>query len=361
MTAPSPRKLPWPIRVVLVEDSVTQREALKACLESEKDIRVVGEARNGKEGIEKTLAMKPDVVVTDVWMPEATGLDLVRAVLAQTGIPIVVVSASFDKREVDTAFECLAAGAVATMEKPDGPTYQAIPGMGAELRATVREFAGVEIRVRRLFPSRRPPGLLVPDVSRARAPRIIGIAASTGGPFILSEILRALPADYPIPILLVQHISPGFEPGFADWLGRQVQAPVQIALRGERAVAPGIYIAPQGRHLMIENAGILELAPPELDDIHVPSADRLFLSLASAYGARAAGVILTGMGEDGVNGLARIHEAGGRVVAQDEESSVVWGMPGSAVRRGVVDDVLDPSGIAAWLLTFRQYAIESAS
>lgn len=361
------------IRVVLAEDSVTQREVLRRVIEEDGDIRVVAEGRNGREGLEKTLALRPDVVVTDVWMPEMNGLQMIRAILKEVGVPIIVVSATLQKNQIDLAFECLEAGAATAIEKPEGPTLIHLKEMGGELRRTIRAYSTMKILRRRLpapgsvreaFVS--PPRLsIAPSVSgqidvNASVKRdilsrsgyddihVIGIVASTGGPPVLTAILSALPADFSIPILIVQHISAGFEEGFVHWLSQKSTLPVSLVSNGT-PIVPGIFFGPNGRHLTVGRKGRISLESPEPQDLHVPSGNRLLTSLAEIYADRAAGIVLTGMGDDGAAGLKLMFEKGARTVAQDEASSLIWGMPGMAVKRGAAQMQMDPAQIAEWM------------
>lgn len=342
------------IRVVLVEDSVTQREVLRRAMEQDGDILVVAEGRNGREGLAKTLEIRPDVVVTDVWMPEMNGLQMIRAILRERGVPIIVVSATLQKNQINLAFECLEAGAATAMEKPEGPTLIHLKEMGAELRRTIRAYSTMKILRRRLpvpgsvrevstLPPRLPSAPGVPGQVD-----VIGIVASTGGPPVLTEILSSLPADFSIPILIVQHISAGFEEGFVNWLSQKSALPVSLVANGA-PIGPGIFLGPNGRHLTVGRKGRVSLEPPDPQDLHVPSGNRLMASLAEIYGDRAAGVVLTGMGDDGADGLKLMFQKGARTVAQDEASSLIWGMPGEAVKRGAAQMQMDTPQIAAWL------------
>ncbi|MBI4179289.1 response regulator [bacterium] len=342
------------IRVVLVEDSVTQREVLRRVMEEDGDIQVVAEGRNGREGLEKTLALQPDVVVTDVWMPELNGLRMIRAILKEVGVPIIVVSATLQKNQIDLAFECLEAGAVTAIEKPDGATLIHLKKMGGELRRTIRAYSTMKILRRRLpapgsvREASAPPPRLPSSPAVPGQVDVVGMVASTGGPPVLTEILSALPADYSIPILVVQHISAGFEEGFVNWLSQKTALPVSLVANGT-SIGPGIFFGPNGRHLTLGRKGRISLEPPDPRDLHVPSGNRLLSSLAESCGNRAAGVVLTGMGDDGAEGLKLMFQKGARTAAQDEASSLIWGMPGEAVKRGAAQMRMDPAQIAAWL------------
>lgn len=341
---------------------MTQREVLRRVLEEERDIAVAAEGRNGREGLERALAVRPDVVVADVWMPEMDAEAMTRAILAELGVPIVVISERFARDGRDMAVACLAAGALMAIEKPRGPAIAHLAAMGGELRRAVRDVA--EIRIRRRSASSSQPGATSAaslDEAAAHGTEIaaIGIAASTGGPQVLTEILGALPAEYPIPILLVQHISAGFEMGFCRWLSDETRLPIRLA-RPALPLQPGVTLARQGAHMILGRDDRLALVDPCPGEYYAPSADPLFRSLADALGASAAGVVLSGMGEDGAAGLEKLRASGGVTIAQSEETSLIWGMPGAAVKRGAALVQASPPEIAAFLARLPDRALRAA-
>ncbi|MEK8022544.1 MAG: chemotaxis protein CheB [Candidatus Hydrogenedentota bacterium] len=351
-----------PIRVLLVEDSVTQREILRRILEEEHDIQVVSEARNGMEGVAQARSHAPEVIVTDAWMPELDGAGMTLAILAERGVPIVVISEKFVKEGRNLAVECLAAGALVALEKPAGPAIAHLHAMGGNLRRTVRELSGIRIR-RRLPAQSRKAGddvALRALLNNGRPIEVVGIASSTGGPPALAELLGALPPDFEIPLLLVQHISAGFEVGFCAWLGEHIQLPIRLA-QPRAPLHPGVTLARQGAHMILDYDGQIAFAPARDGEYHVPSADRLFDSLADVMGDRALGVVLTGMGSDGARGLARMREAGARTIAQSEETSLIWGMPGEAVRSGAAMGQASPRAIGELLIPAARPQCRAAS
>jgi len=344
------------IRVVVAEDSPTARGLLVAILAADPEIEVVGEAADGVEAVALTRRLRPNVVTMDIQMPRMDGLQATKQIMTEVPTPVVVVSTLIE-RDIRTSMDSLRAGALAVLQKlvgPDAPTFDA---EAKRLRDTVKAMA--EVKVVRHWPPRSP----VPDRPR-RGPRragpsLVTIAASTGGPAALSVILRALPADFPLPILVVQHIAIGFAPGLAEWLGTLCALKVRVAQHGARPRPGEVLIAPDDRHLGLARDGTLEITnePPVLG--FRPSGNYLFSAAARALGPAACAVVLTGMGTDGVEGLRELRAAGGQVVAQDEASSVVFGMPGAAVAAGLADEVLPLSEIAGWLT--RAVAAEDTS
>ena len=341
------------IRVLIVDDSPVVRTILVSMLESVPGFDVVGEAKDGEEAVRLTARLRPDVITMDIRMPRLNGLEATRQIMRATPTPIVVVASSVYESDLNIAFNAVEAGALTVVEKPRGLSEADFDLVRDQLVTTVRLMSDVQVVT--LWSSdqqatqltRRPVRLGA--VGPAARPELIAIGASTGGPGILHQILRGLPSDFSIPILVVQHITPGFGPGFAHWLGSVTPLKVAIAQEGER-LAPGrVYLAPDDMHMMVTKGGLIRLDHSEPVSGRRPSATRLFESAAKTYGPSAWGIVLSGMGEDGVDGLAAVRRAGGHVIAQSEESCVVFGMPKVAVERGVVDQVLAPDDIASTL------------
>jgi two-component system chemotaxis response regulator CheB len=330
-----------PIRVLVVDDSPAQRRMLVAMLESDKELQVVGWAADGAGAVQTVARFRPNVIVMDLRMPVMDGVEAARQIMRATPVPIVLVTATGavqDRALVDDAVD---AGVLSVVSKPS-PGADGQSGVRALLR-TVKSMAGVKV-VRRV---------VLTEPSRPRQPesrpRLVAIGASTGGPQTLQKLLGALPAGFPLPTLLVQHIAPGFEAGLVDWLRPQCAVPIQIAVDGARPTAPGIYVATAGRHLVVRG-GVLVLTDDEPVTGHRPSATVLFDSVAREYRGAAVGVLLTGMGEDGAAGLRTLKAQGAITVAQDEATSIVFGMPAAAISMGVVDHVLSPERIASLLV-----------
>lgn len=343
------------INVLVVEDSAVIREFLVHILESDPDIAVIATARNGEEAVGMAQQRHPDVITMDIHMPKMNGLEATRRIMETSPIPIVIVSGSQDVGEMGTTFDAMNAGALAILPRPAGvghPDYQA---MVQHMVQTVKLMSEVKIvrrwaRMRNSASPSLPPRPGVPTLAEKSPLRVVGIGASTGGPSAIEMILAALPKSFPVPILIVQHISPGFVGGLAQWLSKSSCLPVHVATHGELPLAGHAYIAPDGFHMKIEREGriILTRDPPE----HGlrPSVSSLFRSICEAYGREAVAGLLTGMGRDGAEELRRLKEKGAITFAQDKDSSVVHGMPGEAVRLGAATLVLSLEKIAPMLI-----------
>lgn len=329
------------MRVLIAEDSAVARELLVLLLEGDPAIEVVGAVHDGAEAVERAESLRPDVVLMDVHMPRLNGYDATRLIMARAPVPIVMVSATVDPAEMASSFEALAVGAVALVPKPAGPGHPEHEATVGRLLQTVKSMAEVPV-VRRWAARRTPPPAPVPS----RAVRVLAIGASTGGPQVIAQLMRELPAAFDPPILIVQHIAAGFVQGLAEWLARMTTLAVKVAVSGDPIRPRTVYVAPEGAHLEVGGARTLLLVPPAESDRIVPSVDRLFRSVAKIYGSDAAGVLLTGMGRDGAAGLLELRRAGAVTIAQDEASSVVFGMPGEAVKLGAAEWVLSPDQIS---------------
>jgi two-component system chemotaxis response regulator CheB len=338
------------MRVVVAEDSPTARALLvEILLRDPMGIRVIGEAGNGLAALELTRRLRPDVVTMDLRMPILDGVEAIRRIMIEVPTPVVVVS-DRDVLSVETSMNALKAGALAVIEKHPGPAADGFEESCRELLQTVRLMAGVKV-IRR-FPVHVPFAALP---ARAAGPRerfrAILIAASTGGPAALQTILGSLkPSALPVPIFVVQHIAKGFVGGLATWLNSATRLRVKVAGLDELAEPGVVYIAPDDRHLELGGTGLVHLSSGPPVGGFRPSGTTLFASAARAMGRGALGVILTGMGRDGVDGLRELKAAGGRILAQDEASSTVYGMPAAAAEAGLADEILPLEGIAERLL-----------
>lgn len=334
------------IRVLVAEDSPTARELLVALIGAEADMQVVGQARDGREAVEAVLRLRPDVLTMDVHMPLLDGFEATRRVMTECPTPIVIVSASLDVRDVETSMRALRAGALAILPKPVGPSAPGFERESRELVATVRAMS--QVRVVRRWAER--PARQASEPKRTRRPRLLAIAASTGGPAAIQSVLSGLPPGFPAPIVLVQHIATGFLRGFAAWLDGCTPFRARVGADG-MALAPGtVYVAPDDLQTGVASDGVLRLSAEALVDGFRPSASHLFASAAEAFGADSVCVVLTGMGRDGTAGLRAVRERGGTILAQDEESCVVYGMPRAAIEAGLADEVLPLQAIAPRLI-----------
>lgn len=337
------------IRVVVAEDSSTVRELLVGILELDPEIRVIGQAKDGAEAVELVASLKPDLVTMDVHMPVMDGFEATKQIMIRAPTPIVIVSSSTSQREVELSLNAMRAGALTAVGKPDNPGSSEFETRSAHLVSTIKAMAQVKVVRRWAHP---PLGTRAARGSRpgtAAATRLVAVAASTGGPAVLQQILSSLSGDFPVPIVVVQHVAVGFVAGLADWLNGSCNLHVKVAEQGERLERRTVYFAPDGLHLGVSGDARVALADSPPVNGFRPSGTYLFESAARAYGSALVAVILTGMGTDGVAGLRAVKSAGGRVIAQDEASSVVYGMPGEAVRSGVADTVLPIEEIAVHL------------
>ncbi|MHB8630043.1 MAG: chemotaxis-specific protein-glutamate methyltransferase CheB [Aggregatilineales bacterium] len=350
-----------PTRVLIVEDSPTQRLALTRLIESAPDLTVCGQAADGEEAIRLAEELRPDVISMDVLMPRLDGLNATRRIMAVCPTPIVVVSSVSASRD---AMEILRAGALAAVEKPPAPTASDYAVRCAEIIRLLRLMSAVRV-IRHWSPdgTRAPhPTALLSDsgtgplrpilssgpMLRFR-PTIVGIGASAGGPGALATILSRLPADFPLPIMIVQHLSAEFVPGLAEWLDRSCPLTVRLAAAGEVPVPGTVYVAPGNTHLRLGTDRALVLDSRTGSYRHCPAVDALFESFADSYGAQAIGVVLTGMGDDGALGLRAMRNVGAHTIAQDEASCVVFGMPGAAIAQGAAEFILPLTAISGAL------------
>jgi two-component system chemotaxis response regulator CheB len=341
------------IRVLVVDDSATARGLLVKILESDPEIQIVGEAGDGLEAVALTQRFRPDLVTMDIHMPRLDGLEATKEIMITAPTPIVIVTASTRAGEVARSMDLLALGALDVLVKPPGP---AAPGFADEARRLV-EVVKTMSQVKVVRHWRAIPAAPVRTAS-ARKPRprrgepktrVVAVAASTGGPAALNDLLGNLPGDLPASLLIVQHIAHGFTAGLAAWLNDGTEPCVKVAEEGEPLAPSTVYFAPEDRHLGVSVRGTVDLSTAPPVGGFRPSGTFLFEAAARTFGASAVAVILTGMGDDGVAGLRAVRQAGGRVIAQDQASSAVFGMPGAAVAAGLADEVLPPNEIAARL------------
>jgi len=325
-----------PIRTLVAEASSANRALLVGALRSDPDIEVVGEARSGLEAVEMTKKLLPDIVTMDVRMPQLDGFEATRQIMVESPTPIVVVSSSVDVRDVEASMHALRAGALTVVPMPEGPESPAFEETTRRFVETVKSLS--QVKVVRRWP-RRETGSEAPAPTVANArPRVVAIGASTGGPAAISRILSELPGDFPVPILVVQHISRGFIEGVAAWMNTAGALRVKVAQDGEPLEARKVYLAPDGRHLGVApDRRTIRISDEAPIGGFRPSATHLFESVAKTFGSAAVAVILTGMGRDGVDGLRKVREEGGHIIGQDEKTAVVYGMPGAAADAGLVD------------------------
>lgn len=348
------------LRVLVVEDSLTVRKRLCEVLTGDPGIEVIGEAEDGKQGIELCLALRPDVITLDMMLPVMSGLAATEYLMAYCPTPILIVSSSTNRGELFKTYEALSAGAVEVMEKPkadeaEGEWERQFLSM-VKVVARVKVLTHVRGKLGQLrdaamtspplpMASYAPPARPVQFTGSTRC-QVVALGASTGGPGAIVNILHAIPAGFPLPILLVIHIGEPFGTTFADWLDGQTQHSVCIASEGQSVNRPGVFMARPNQHLEVRHRRLHLTNDPERHSCR-PSVDVLFESVAADYGPSAAACLLTGMGHDGARGLLAIRKAGGITIAQDEASSVVYGMPREAALLGAAQQILPLNDIGA--------------
>jgi two-component system chemotaxis response regulator CheB len=337
------------VRVLVVDDSATVRELLVQILQSDPAFRVVGVARDGQEAVALANQLRPDVITMDIRMPRMDGFQATKRIMQQVPTPIVVVSASVASEDLKITFNAIRAGALTVVEKPSGPAGPGFEAIRDQLVTTVKLMSEVRVVRRWATGTLRPHAVQPRDPGDVRT-AVVAMAASTGGPGALYQVLRDLPADFPVPILVVQHITRGFGQGMVDWLKGATHLRVETAQQGTSLAPRRVLVAPDDQHLQVHPDGRVALRPRASEKELCPSADILFESVAESLGRRALGVIMTGMGRDGVQGLVRLKQAGGKVLAQDESSCVVFGMPREAIAAGLVDRVVPLEQIASTIV-----------
>lgn len=380
-----------PIRVLLVEDSPVATVILKRILTSTAEIELVGTASNGLEALSLMAQTRPDVVCTDLHMPKMDGLELTRRIMSECPRPILVISASVQEDDAKNVFNLIEAGALDIFPKPRAGLNLGYEQIQRELINKIKVLSGVAVftQHRHRTPSPTAPAVTTPiapqpnSVSTThftnspvtsspvptqhqpsrytppattspldiRMPRVLAIGASTGGPRALQLILRSLPANFPVPVLCVQHISDGFLQGLVDWLDQECVLKVAIAQPRQIPQAGTIYFAPERQHLELSDQGCFQVSTAPTVDGHCPSVTVMFQSIAKYYRRSAVGVLLTGMGRDGAAGLLSMSEAGAMTIAQDEATSVVFGMPREAIALGAAQRVLPIQDISPFLLS----------
>lgn len=337
------------MRVLIVDDSPVSRMLVRAVLEGEG--YEVREADSGEDALHLLAGFTPDIVTMDVHMPGMDGYEATERILEQYALPVVILSASIDHQASATAMRALEAGALAVLEKPSGPSAEDFHDRVDTLLRTLRSMAQVKIVRRKRKAAGGAADGAPPLVTQtvAGAPQLVAISASAGGPMAIKALLQRLEPQGHWPLVLVQHIAPGFLPSFRDWLASLTAMPVLVAEHGQRLLPGTLYLAPDGHHLGFSaDRGIqLDDSPPEE---HVrPAANHLFRSVARRFGRQAIGIQLSGMGRDGAQGLAELRQAGALTLVQEPATAVVDSMPRAAIDLHAAVQVLAPEGIAELL------------
>ena len=349
------------IRVLVVDDSALMRKMIPMILNSDPEIEVTGTAMDGLFALKKIQELAPDVITLDVNMPRMDGIETLRHIMEDFGIPTLMVS-SLTQRDAELTLQALEAGAFDFVTKPQNAISVHIKDIGCEIIEKVKaayENPSAKLKIKKVKPSGESKQ---PAVIRSEAPRlflgkppeeVLAIGISTGGPNALSYLLPQLPKDFPAAIVIVQHMPAGFTDMFAKRLNSTCQLEVKEAMDGDLLLAGRVLIAPGDRHLKIKRnplgtVAVLSSAPHVSG--HRPSADVLFSSVASEYGRRATGLIMTGMGSDGAEGIGEIMAKGGLSLAQDEESCAVFGMPKAAIDKRYIKRIVSLEDMGVFLI-----------
>jgi len=332
------------IRVLVVDDSALARGLIIAILSVDSDIEVVGEAEDGLDAIAKVASLKPDIVTMDIEMPVMNGMDAIERIMATHAVPILVVTSLDD---ADIGYSAIAKGALDVIRKPDVSLAGARDFIDkVKILSKIRVITHLKGRLRAIGEKAGQQVLS----ARTASNRIVAIAASTGGPQALSVIVAALPKNFPSPVVVAQHIADGFAQGMVEWFSKITMVRVRVAAEGEVVVPGTVYVSPSESHMEINSGRRVVLRERSQKDLHHPSCDALLSSVARVYGSRSIGVILSGMGSDGVMGMKQIKDSGGVTIAQDKETSIVFGMPQSAIASGCIDRILPPEEIGPELV-----------
>lgn len=341
------------IRVVIVDDSQVIRELLTFALGEDPNLSIIGTAKDGEEAVRVVADKRPDIVLMDINMPKMNGFEATRQIMETTAVPIIIMTSSWDLQEVEVSFEAMHAGALACLKKPTGIDHKDYEKTIGELIKTVKLMAGIPVVQRRspvprtgAFPDNRP------WYEYPRSYSVIAIGASIGGPAAIQTILSKFPQDLPVPVLIVQHMSDGFTAGFVDWLEKASGFPVTIPKHGDILKPGQAYVAPEGFHMGLESNRLIVLSHAPKENGLRPSVSYLFRSVNAVSGNHTIAMLLTGMGEDGAEELLNLKKAGAVTFAQDEVSSVVFGMPGVAMRKGAALYVMPPEKIAEMIINF---------
>jgi two-component system chemotaxis response regulator CheB len=348
------------IKVLIVEDSPSVQDLLIYILTSDPEIEVIGTAYTGKRAIKFMERNKPDIITMDMDMPEMNGMEATRIIMKTKPVPIIIVTASWSPSDVKSTYKATEAGALDIMEKPRGIGHPDHNRMALELVQTVKLMSKVKVVKRWTETSREPervkvsPSIIKPEKIKADI-KLVAIGASTGGPIAIQKILCLLPKNLPVPILVVQHIAKGFLKGLVEWLSETTGHNVHVAADNENPKQGNVYVAPNGFQMGVKTGGKLVLKKDGTENNLCPSVSYLFRSVAEVFRENAIGVLLTGMGKDGAYELKMMKDHGAVTIAQNKESSVINGMPGTAVKLGAAKYILSPEQIAGTIEQLVRY------
>ncbi|WP_371365284.1 chemotaxis protein CheB [Sporomusa rhizae] len=330
------------VRVLIVDDCPIARNFISELLAEKSGIQVIGEAVNGEEGVKQALLLRPDLIIMDLEMPEMNGLEAIEIIMQANPTPILVVTSYGNAR---LAYEAVSRGALEVIEKPSIDSEHCLQFIHKlKLLAGVKVIRHIKGKIAQL---RQGGGAM--ETQLPRSLKAVAIASSLGGAKVLETILSQLADDFPVPIVIAQHISEGFAEALADWLNHKTPLEVKVAAEGQPLIPGKVLIIPPEYNVRVGINGNIKLLPYLPDDIYHPSCDMLLSSVAHVYRAGAVGIILTGMGQDGVEGMQAIKAAGGVTIAQNKETSLIYNMPRIAIERGLADFIVPANEISSIL------------
>lgn len=336
------------IKVLIIDDSNVARMFLSHIIESDPQLEVVGCIKSGKEALNWLQVNSCDVITMDIYMPDLDGFEVTKRIMESIPIPTIIISSGYTESDKSLAFKAIEVGALAIFEKPFGLEDINYEQKKKEIIETIKTISGLKVITRHHKKLPKETKISTYELSSEKNIEAIGIGASLGGPIAIAQILKELPSSFPVPIFIVQHIVPGFTKNFAQWLQGQSKLHVAIATHGEIAKPSCVYIAPDGCQMEIKAGGVISLNSDTPLERYAP-INSLFKSMAKTYNSHCVGVILTGMGKDGTAGLLSMKQNGAITLAQNEESSLIFGMAKEAISSGSVSQVLPLDVIASTL------------
>jgi two-component system, chemotaxis family, protein-glutamate methylesterase/glutaminase len=328
------------IRILIADDSLLVRIVLRDALNASGDMSVIGEAGNGAEAAHLAETLKPDIVLMDILMPVMGGLEATETIMSRSPVPILILSSTLDDKDVKLAFTAIKRGALDVMGKPS------LSGAASQEEFFSRLFERIRLlsRIKVIHHIQRSKVPVLPVSVKGSLRNILAIGASTGGPKAVMSIVKSLPSGFRGSVFIVQHISSGFAKGFAHWLNLESRIPVRVAKSGDIPVSGEVLVAPTDCQMILDKGAIRLLDDPAVNSCR-PSIDVFFNSIAPDKGMDTVGVLLTGMGRDGAQGLSKLKQNGAFTIVQDEKSSAVFGMPKAAIALGAADEILNIDAI----------------